>query len=63
MNVRDCCLLGAGMLHLRELQVLCHVCVVERDREVVGNLADYVVQTPTLLQCGLISDQSKKSEL
>ena len=30
---------GAGMLHLRELQVLCSVCVVERDREVVGKLA------------------------
>ena len=27
------------MLHLRELQDLCRVCVVERDREVVGNLA------------------------
>ena len=25
------------MLHLRELQVLCRICVVERDREVVGN--------------------------
>ena len=32
---------GAGMLHLRELQVLCCVCVVERDREVVGKLAYY----------------------
>ena len=30
---------GAGMLHLRELQVLCRICVVERDREVVGKLA------------------------
>ena len=30
---------GAGMLHLCELQVLCCVCVVERDREVVGKLA------------------------
>ena len=31
---------GAGMLHLRELQVLRRVCVVEReDREVVGKLA------------------------
>ena len=28
---------GAGMLHLRELQVLLCACVVERDREVVGN--------------------------
>ena len=25
------------MLHLRELQVLCRICVVERDREVVEN--------------------------
>ena len=30
---------GAGMLHLRELQILCCVFVVERDREVVGKLA------------------------
>ena len=30
---------GAGVLHLRELQVLCCVCVVERDREVVGKFA------------------------
>ena len=27
------------MLHLSELQVLCRVCVVERDRGVVGKLA------------------------
>ena len=27
------------MLHLRELQVLCCVFVVERDREAVGKLA------------------------
>ena len=32
---------GAGMLHLRELQVLHRIRVVERDREVVGNLAYY----------------------
>ena len=30
---------GAGMLQLCELQVLPCVCVVERDREVVGKLA------------------------
>ena len=30
---------GAGMLHLRELQVLGRSCVVEGDREVVGKLA------------------------
>ena len=32
---------GAGMLHLSELHVLCCICVVERDREVVGKLAYY----------------------
>ena len=31
----------AGMLHLHELQVLRRICVVERDREVVGKLAYY----------------------
>ena len=33
--------LGAGMLHMHELQVLCCVCVVERDSDGVGNLAYY----------------------
>ena len=28
------------MLHLRELRILCFVFVVERDREVVGKLAE-----------------------
>ena len=32
---------GASMLHLHELQVLCCIFVVERDREVVGKLDYY----------------------
>ena len=38
--IHHCCQ-GAGMLHLCELQVLCRIYVVERDREVVGKLACY----------------------